>query len=366
MIIEVAGGISIQYLILPKKHWLKHDYLLYAYDVIADMVRQADRRNLSKFTLEFKNEEIAESFEDAEDMFVWMDENGYHDTSIQMFESHVFFSLLSDFCYYIFESLSCAERGKVTVAYSLLRKPIRDNLLYLEWLLSNSEEFYQTFMQGTVEQCDVANFKVFTKPRIQRIIQDAGQKSYMGKHLNHNNIIYTLRFNNKEEIGLQRIWNQSMHLVTTSPNYSTNQGNLNFIFADKEIWKDYWDYYYIVLPQLLAYALEICEALFIKTTSVNEFELTLNRSIRFAKYGQALPQLEDVKVFMMQLHEILSVFSESRISPCLACEHCGQHIILNDKIVSDMIKQWTITCPTCKEEHNICKYYTEIEFMAIQ
>ncbi|TCM99379.1 hypothetical protein EV294_102675 [Paenibacillus sp. BK033] len=353
----------MQYLYLPKKHWLKHDYLLYVYDVIADMARQADRRNLSSFTLNFKNEEIADSFESAEDMFEWMDNNGYHDTSKQMFQSHVFFSLLSDFCYYIYESLSCAERGKVTVAYSLLRKPIRDNLLYLEWLLSNSEEFYHIFMQGTVDQCDVANFKVFTKSRIQGIVRDAGQNSYMGEHLNYNNFIYTLRFDNKEEIGLQRIWNQSMHLVTTSPNYPTDKGNLNFVFADKEIWNEYWDYYYIVMPQLLAYALEICEALFIKMTSVNEVELALNRTIRMAKYGQILPHLTVVDELKNYQDEILSIISGSQIAPCLSCEHCDQPIVLNDKIIKEMIKQWTITCSNCEEEYSICRYYTEMEFI---
>lgn len=80
----------MEYDFLPEKHWETQDYLLYIYDVIADKLRKADQNNLSSFTLNFDNEEAARSFESAEDMFEWMDRNGYHETSIKMFVSQVF------------------------------------------------------------------------------------------------------------------------------------------------------------------------------------------------------------------------------------------------------------------------------------
>ncbi|MHA7582059.1 hypothetical protein ACX12E_16960 [Paenibacillus vandeheii] len=355
----------MEYDFLPEKHWDSHDYLLYLYDVIADMIRKSDQNKLTSFKLQFDNEETAHSFENEEDMFKWMDENGFHETSVKVFQSHVFFSLLTDFCYYLYESLSCAKRGKVTVAYTLLRKPIRDNLLYLEWLLDDCEEFYSAFLYGSIEQCDVANYKIFDKTRIQKIVDSASKKTYMGEQLNNNNFLYTLRFNNKDVRGLQRIWNQSMHLITTSPNYSTNQGNLNFIFADDKIWSDYWNYYYLVMPQLITYSLEICEAIFTNISKVNEFDLSFNRSVRYAKYNKTLPSLESIAELEIYPHEILNVLKKSGGVAALTCEQCNQSIQIDDETMEKIVAGWFIKCNSCGEDHSICRYIVGIDVIAI-
>lgn len=346
----------MEYMVLPQEYWKQQDYLLYVYDVIVDMLRQADRNKLSNFTLEFTDKEQATSFEKAEDIFEWMDKNGRHDTSIKIFESPVFFSLLKDFCFYIYESISCAERGKVTVAYTLLRKPIRDNLLYLEWLLSDKEEFYNKFLYGNVSDCDVSNRKVFTRERIEKIIKSASRKSCMGKLMNYNNLVYTLRFSNKEDIGLQRIWNQSMHLVTTSTNYTTDDGNLNFIFADEQIWKNYWNYYYLVMPQLMAYVIEICEALFLNVIKVDTLELLLNRTIRISKYARVQVESEAANLLKNYSNEWVALIEENKVT--MKCENCAKDIVMTREILQQMIENWTIICPHCKQEYNICKYYT--------
>lgn len=72
------------------------------------------------------------------------------------------------FLYY--ESISCAQRGKVSVAYSLLIKPLRDNLLYLEWLLADKEEFYQNFLYKDIGFSNVLNYKLFSKERNKKLL----------------------------------------------------------------------------------------------------------------------------------------------------------------------------------------------------
>lgn len=105
-----------------------------------------------------------EKLDDNSDLFEWLDNNGFHEKALHGFECNMFFSLLQDFCFFIYESLSCAARGKITVAYSLLRKPIRDNLFYLEWLLADKDDFYQCFMNNNIEKCDISS-KDFTLER---------------------------------------------------------------------------------------------------------------------------------------------------------------------------------------------------------
>ncbi|ADU32505.1 hypothetical protein [Evansella cellulosilytica] len=350
------------YEILPKEYWKKQDYLLYAYDVLRDMLKQADSKKLSNVTIKFNDIKETQSFEKTDDIFKWLDFNGYHDKALNLFSNHIFFLLLKDFCYYIYESISCAERGKVTVAYSLLRKPIRDNLLYMEWLLADHEEFYHTFLHKPIEEYDVSNYKIFTRDRIKKIIKEAGEKTHMGEAINYNNLVYTFRFNGKEEIGLQRIWNQSMHLVTTSPNYKTEKNNLNFVFADEEVWNDYWRYYYFTLPQLMAYVLEICESLFVKAVKVDSFNLFLNRCIRYAKYADVYPSVDLLKELKSQPNILYKTMKDSGIVYKFKCEHCEENIKLTLEVLDEMVDRWSVYCSSCYKEHNICKYYTDSNY----
>lgn len=351
----------MEYEVLPSKYWKAQDYLLYAYDVIADMIRQADKKKLSSVKFDMKDDEI-QSFKNCEDIYAWLDSNGRHDIALRSFQGHTFFSLLRDFCYYIYESISCAGRGKVTVAYSLLRKPIRDNLLYLEWILAYPEEAYQGILFGDIMSCDVSNKKYFDEDRIKKIIDNASQKSCMGGSLNQNGWLYTVRFNSKEKISLQRIWNQTTHIVTKNYNYPTKRGNLNFIFADSKIWDDYWNYYYLIVPHLMAYALEICESLFLLLVTIDDFQLTLNRLVRFNKFVN-LPCNQTVKQnFPEMIDNLIEILTQNNITPCFQCENCDDNIPITASSISEMIDNYYTICPKCKARFNICKYYTDIEY----
>ena len=357
----------MEYKKLPEEYWGKQDYLLYAYDVLADMLLQADSKKLSNISFKCKDIKLAKSFKQSEDILEWLDENGYHDESLKFFSSHVFFLLLRDFCYYIYESIDCAQRAKVTVAYTLLRKPLRDNLLYMEWLLSDAEEFYQKLLYGSIEDYDVSNKNIFNMERIKEIIKKASMKSYMGEAVNYLDLVYTFRFNAEDKIGLQSIWNQSIHLVTQDPKYKTEKSNLNFIFADKEIWDDYWNYYYIAVPPIMAYALDICEALFLNTTEVDLPNLLLNQCVRHAKYSDTLPDIDSSetlkKTFKNMLYEFYEIIKTSDVGFGFKCSKCKKYIILTLDVLNQMVNTWFIRCPFCHETHNICRYYTDYKFI---
>lgn len=355
----------MEYEVLPKQYWHKQDYLLYAYDVLVDMLKQSDNKNLVNARLKLIDSSQADSYDNADDVFEWMDNNGFHDKSLKLFTSHVFFELLRDFCFYTYESISCAERGKVTVAYTLLRKPFRDNLLYMEWLLSDNEGFYQTFLHKDINEYDVSNPKVFTDERKQNIINAASAKTNSGDSFNGNNMIYTLRFDSKDEISLQGIWNQAMHLVTKHSNYRTDKTNLNFIFSDKDTWDRYWNYYYIAVPQIMAYVLEISESLFLMTTEVNTINILFNKLIRHSKYAQIHSELEPLKPLLSMPHDLLKFFDNYNAKVYFPCDNCGKGIIITKQLLQRVIEDWNIICPHCHQVHNICKYYTDIKYMAV-
>ncbi|NMB25735.1 MAG: hypothetical protein GX986_09400 [Firmicutes bacterium] len=352
----------MEYEVLPKEYWDKQNYLLYVYSVLADMLRQADSKRLSDVAIRFDNVDQAISFEHTKDIFGWLDDNGYHDESLDFFSRHVFFLLLRDFCYYAYESISCAQRGKVTVAYTLLRKPLRDNLFYMEWLLADAEELYHGLLHESVENYDVSS-RTLSRKKIRRIIKEASSNSNMGEAMNVQNIIYRFRFSSKAKWGLQRIWNQSIHLVTRNVNYRTEEGNLNFIFANEDVWTNYWGYYYLIIPYLMAYVMEICEALFLRYIEVDTSNLVLNRSIRWAKFASAMPNLDGANVLKNGLYELYRALEEDDASLGHECPKCEENVLLTLQVLDQMINGWFVVCPYCHREQSVCKYHTDYRIL---
>src|SRR5699024_6415517 len=119
------------------------------------MLEKADKFNLSSSTINLKdNQEIPD---DIDSIIDWLIENGYKKEAYESTKAHVFFSLLRDFLFYMHESFSCSERGKVTVAFSNSRKPIKDNLFYMCWLLVDTEELITKLLDENPKTFDVSS-----------------------------------------------------------------------------------------------------------------------------------------------------------------------------------------------------------------
>ena len=66
---------------------------------------------------------------------------GATDDPIDTLARDILQALMVDFLHFVYESLSAAKKGKISVAYALLRKPLTDMLLLLEQILVNRHEF---------------------------------------------------------------------------------------------------------------------------------------------------------------------------------------------------------------------------------
>ncbi len=138
---------------LPDEFLTKHRLMLYFNDLLVDLLVKADKNNLSSEKIDLKdNETIPEDISPID----WLIENGYKDVAFRTTKSHVFFSLLRDFMFYMHESISCSERGKVTVAFANSRKPIKDNLFYMCWLLVDSEKFISKLLYDDPKSFEVS------------------------------------------------------------------------------------------------------------------------------------------------------------------------------------------------------------------
>ncbi|TCZ75380.1 hypothetical protein E0485_17390 [Paenibacillus albiflavus] len=274
--------------ILPKKYQKTHDYIFDLHDLLANIIYSCENYELIGSEIQIKNEEDLSHIDslEGENLWCWLENNNYDEVIFDMMIKQVYFAVLTDLCHFIYESLTCSERGKLTVAYALLRKPLKDNLLLLEWILSDANDFISKFKSGNSE--NFAPDKISGQRKLEIIknaerIADTGLEQYM--------FIYEMRYSKKDDFSFERIWNKANHIVTTFNFYKTKSENLNFVFFDEKEHTEYWDYYYVSMPLIMYHITEVAISILnnfqVDTSAIVEMEKN-ERKFKFINYVNSI------------------------------------------------------------------------------
>ncbi|MCK5199257.1 MAG: hypothetical protein KAR21_12945 [Spirochaetales bacterium] len=123
-------------------------YCFFLHDRIVDVIVIGEKYDMFNEAIAFKNEEHAQELQklnNGDEIVNWMHDNKYEKELNSLYLIQVFVALISDFCHFLFEALTISAKGKTTVAFALLRKPLKDNLFILENLLVNKKDFFNEF-----------------------------------------------------------------------------------------------------------------------------------------------------------------------------------------------------------------------------
>lgn len=169
--------------------------------------------------------------------------------------------LLGDFLHYIYEALECSRKGKTTVAFSLLRKPLKESLFVLEILSSDPQDFACRFRDdiATLYSNDktVKDKEKWHEDRVRSALVAANALDMFDPAY-----IAQLRYSHNEEDSFAGSFDKATHLVTNRQAIKTEPLNFNFIFSDHESLATHWAYIYSRLPYLMSYVWRICEHAF--------------------------------------------------------------------------------------------------------
>ncbi|OJF71707.1 hypothetical protein A9Q68_06885 [Streptococcus bovimastitidis] len=345
--------------LLPAKFRKRHQLMLYLYDILVDILVKADKYKLSSLSFRYTDE-----IDEKSDIFDELERQKDIDISEKVFVPHIFFSILRDLNYYLFESLSCIERGKVTVAFSLARKPLQDNLFYLSWILVQPLEFLGKVQYGSPKEYDVSDLKgkkdftidLFSKAKV--LVQSRNTALDFIQELVNPELLYDVIYNRKAENSLTSAFDKSIHLVTRNQNYPTEKRNLNFIFADDEIWDDFWNLYYEKIPYVLLYLVEVIVAIFEKYVDIDKKTSEFNRYIRNLKIILALSE-DDNK----ELENIFDlIFSSDHLS--MTCDGCGKQFEFNTSLVNEIREDNLYTCQKCGFVERLGQYFVSDELLS--
>lgn len=244
-------------------------------------------------------------------------------------------AITGDMNNFLFESMYAAKRGKMTVAYALIRKPIEDMLLLLEQMLVDEDAFSESIFNE--EKNVIYNHESIDK--LNLIKKTISKVRY--KYMFSADYIYDLRYNKELDYGFKRLSNQALHIVTNDKNYRTQKGELNFAFSTKDDLNNYYKQYYTLVPYLLMYISFILDEIVFqiitnkKVQNVREFKRIIG-SLLYSKY---------LKLGTEKSRKKISEYIANALP--LECPTCNKPIKFEPADYEIFFFYDTILCPEC-------------------
>jgi hypothetical protein len=206
----------------------------------------------------FRSKEDAQQFSGLgeSEIISWLEANDYGEVIGDIMLKQVFMGLLGDMYEFISEALHSSAHGRATAALALLRKPLKENLFYLEWMLADTSGMLTALFNDSPAQISMR--PISKRERAVPIITKAiAQIPYPS--LFDAEVLYQTRFDKSVSNGLEQYWQRATHLVTSVESVSSGPRSMNFVLMDDadrtEVWRTiYWD-----LPLLLMHAVGVCE-----------------------------------------------------------------------------------------------------------
>lgn len=253
---------------LPNKYKELHNLCFYLHDILVQVVKEGEKKKLFDTVVKFKKNRDVEKFQDSDDILEWLINNGHEEEFKSIVIKQVLIATISDYCHYVYEALRCSEKSKLVITYTLLRKPLKDNLLLFEWIMTNRNEFLENFQEDS--SCYAIDK-----------IHPTKKKNFIKHSVNHINycevfnadFIYNIRYSKQTDYSLERVWNLANHIVTTLRYYKTESLNLNFVFSGADSRESQWNYLYSVLPYLLFYTVEVIQVALDREIGENKFDI---------------------------------------------------------------------------------------------
>ncbi len=300
---------------------------------MVNIIKNGERKNNFSVRINPKKEQIND-FKSltGDSLYTWLNNNDYKDEADLLTFKQIFVATLSDFAQFIFTSLRSSEKGHLAVTYSLLRKPLKDNLLIFEMLLSIPNEFLEKFNSELLyKEIAIDNIPAEKK---KSIIDDVCSKIPLS--LMSSEFIYTVRYSKSDKYGFEPMWQKATHIVTSHKNYQTEKGNLNFIFSDNNAKHEQWEYLYLILPELMFYTYQLVSSLYYGMIAKDEvFDEEL--------WNRLLVGLIIANKQVISDHEL---FPREHIQEeiTLKCQKCGKDIIVTDKLETEIVNSGKYYC----------------------
>jgi hypothetical protein len=266
---------------LPKPFHSVNNICAYLYDQITEILSDIYYVDMANTTINDESEVLKKALdEDGLHPFDAFKKLGYNDALEVVVTKHVTMSIIADLVNFVYESIIIAQKGKISVAYALLRKPFTDQLLILEQIVADRKDFIDRyFYDGDPQKYDPSAANLDRKKIIEKSVEKLKALFYS------SDLIYELRYDKSSEIGLNAYTNHALHIVTNHKHYKTENQGLNFTFplSDEDLF-EFLNHYYSAVSVLLNYLAAVADHIvfdLIEDPERRREEKTLKRFVAF-------------------------------------------------------------------------------------
>lgn len=315
---------------------LKNDYnfLMLCNDYIVDILKLADLKQWSSEKIDIKQKDIKKFNSQKYDLFYWR-KHGYATSINKSIYKHMFFSLVADYNIYVSDAIDCATKYHFGTAFSLLRKPFKDDLLLLEILYTKGHRFVPEFLNKPIGEFAID--AIAKNPnKLKKVLRKSCKKLnfFTGKRM------YDLRYSKQSKESLEKIWNKTSHIITTHNQYATENGNLNIIFATDDIVEENLVYFFKVCCNIQLYFIQLLFHFLKEENLISEVIFNNNMNKLYFAFSCILD--EEV------LREIIKTMT-------IKCDNCGYKFKVTKEILkmNNKNKTFNYNCKKCNKETKI-------------
>lgn len=322
---------------IPPAYRAHHEFCFHLHDSMLSIFQDLAQQKYPSVRLDFEDINEAERFTATDDPIGYFLNNGKRDLAKTLSVGQAMMAILSDFFNFVYESLIAFEKRKFVVALALLRKPLKENLLYLTIMLADDEAFFKRLEKSPA--------KSFGHPGIQdthrrAYFQQAKAMIPFGDFVDPE-VLHDIIFDVGYDNGLAPLFDKATHLVTGRSQIATEDLNLNFIFKSPAD-NDLYGAVYKQLSYILLYAMLL------------EIEL-------FKKAGFKVDRL--AKWFSLTgLGSYSSLFGKGAcpvrnsmnrlLKPFLMCPHCEAPVRIRKSEAGRFFTSHKLLCRKCRHEHD--------------
>ncbi|CAM3706764.1 hypothetical protein [Sphingobacterium prati] len=237
------------YNLLPKKFHEQHDFCLGLVNEIEKLIVDEEYAELRIQSINIQGKPNIEKGEHILDYLLRIGEKEFHDKHLT---NHIIYGLLIDILYFLKEALSASTKRRLTVSFSLIRKPFVYDLIVLLRI------FFTTDFLEEFNSNDGFDSTKITKQDLLELLE-LSTSALLTTSITKDDI-FDFVFNQELPDSLINISNKALHPSTTRNKQNlTGIQNLNFIFSTIDDIESQWEYFYNRLSVLSIYLVEVCD-----------------------------------------------------------------------------------------------------------
>lgn len=324
--------------LMPTRYHAPHEFCFHLHDTMLGILKSAEESRIADLTVDFAGPDDAQTFAAAPDAFAGFFALGRADVVQTMVRNQMCLALYADMLHFFFEGLRALEKRKFTVALSLLRKPLKENLLLIAWLCADEVNFFEKLNESPVEHMRSSRLT----PDRRRAILSAAISRISNGNIFDADVLHSMLFDKKKDFGLAPLFDMATHLVThATPAMHTEELNLNFIFKDHRD-DDVYKNIYGDLAYALAFLLSMQIDLYGRMQPLQPYHVQWLPLQSAATYSSLF--LSGPNALLRSLIRTMGEF--------MNCPYCGTRTRVSRAAAPRFLVAEQLSCGTCGQDHH--------------